>query len=42
MSRSYVPGSGSGVNYKDLNIKVKWPMKIKVISSKDKNLPFLK
>ena len=42
MSRSYVPGYSSGVNYRDPNIKIKWPVKINIISPKDKNLPFVK
>ena len=42
MSRSYAPGSSSGVNYEDPNIKIKWPVNINIISQKDKNLPFIK
>ena len=42
MSKKFVPGSGSGVNYQDPNIKVKWPYKIKIISKKDKKLPYIK
>ena len=40
--KSYVPGYSSGVNYRDPNIKIKWPVKINIISPKDKNLPFVK
>ena len=42
MSKKFIPGSGSGINYQDPNIKVKWPYKIKIISKKDIKLPYIK
>ena len=41
MSERYVQSSSSGINYKDPKIKIKWPLKIKIISTKDKNFPFI-
>jgi len=41
MSEFYHPKYSSGLNFRDRKIKIKWKKKIKIISTKDQNLPFL-
>lgn len=42
ISESYAPGAEAGFRYDDPRIGIKWPMKVKSISDKDANWPFLK
>jgi dTDP-4-dehydrorhamnose 3,5-epimerase len=39
MTEKFYPDSASGFFYDDPNIKIKWPIKEKIISEKDKNFP---
>lgn len=41
VSKEYNPSYEGGVNYLDPNFKFRWPIKPKIISNKDKKLPFL-
>ena len=41
MSNFYKPFYSKGLRYDDPKIKIKWPLKPKVISKKDKNLKYL-
>lgn len=40
MSEYYKPKYSAGINFKDKKIKIKWKKKFRIISSKDKRLPF--
>jgi dTDP-4-dehydrorhamnose 3,5-epimerase len=41
-SKEYSPKHDSGIRWNDPTIGIKWPSKDPILSSKDKNLPFLK
>jgi len=41
-SQNYNPKYEAGINYKDPMFKFNWPITPRIISSKDKNIPFLK
>ena len=42
MSEKYVPESARGINYKDPEFNIKWPLKIKTISDRDSSFEFFK
>jgi len=42
MSEKYVPESARGINYKDPEFNIKWPLEIKTISERDSSFEFFK
>lgn len=42
MSEKYVPESARGINYKDPEFNIKWPLEIKRISERDSSFEFFK
>ena len=42
MSEKYRPESSRGINYKDPNFKIKWPLKVQVISKRDLSFELFK
>ena len=42
MSEKYVPESARGINYKDPEFNIKWPLEINTISDRDSSFEFFK
>ena len=41
-SQKYNPSCEGGINFNDPKFKFKWPIKPKIVSKKDRNIPFFK
>ena len=41
-SNNYEPSYESGIRWDDPSLNISWPLNVTVVSSRDKNLPFLK